>query len=747
MQLVATLTHSLSFVIHLFGRRQGRRVHVFRNHPLNFSKINALKDVTVQRKGKVWRLLADVLTVFEERWTIVALSAKPMGYQGLVTMRLSGIAAGLASAAFALVLIEQSSLPSAIAAPRVVDSSKSGDDSKARGIAITPAQGGQALPAVDSEDFIEGNYWALIIGIDKYPALEKDKQLTVARKDAERLATLLVDRYGFSRQNMVELYDEKASLKAMIHAFTQLKRRLSAKDSLFIYYAGNGEYEGSGGDRAKADKMGYWVPYDGERDDPASYLFNSQVRDYLGSIPARHIYVVVDSYFSGSLMARTRALTLGRGAIKELYSEKSRWVLASGGLHPVADPADQSKQGHSVFAWHFMKILEENANPYLLAKDIVGPLTARVSNEPPGLLPRSAPVLAVGDEGGQFVFRLRKEHQKAAAPDSAALARLEAERAKVAAAQQELRELEEKAKQAEQAVQRSQPDKLATTPAAVPSPAAPVKPAETASVQGKDKQKKVAEKPKPIEEARVRPFETPQQAGREITAKDGVPMALVPAGEFTMGSSEDKPAHRVHLDAFYIDQHELTTARYGRFLKATGRKQPDHWNEVNMAAHGDRPVIGVDWQDADAYCRWVGKRLPTEAEWEKAARGSDGRQYPWGNERPTSLTANFGKCCDWKGYASLAPVGSLEAGKSPYGVSDMAGNVYEWVADWYGQRYYQNSPYRNPKGPSSGEYKVLRGGSWHSPSQQDVRATVRLWDVPTAQTGAIGFRCVQDLPK
>lgn len=151
-----------------------------------------------------------------------------------------------------------------------------------------------------------------------------------------------------------------------------------------------------------------------------------------------------------------------------------------------------------------------------------------------------------------------------------------------------------------------------------------------------------------------------------------------------MGSDEEKPSHRVYLDAFYIDKYELTTSRYAQFLKATRRKQPDHWNEVSMAAHRDRPVIGVDWHDADAYCRWSGKRLPTEAEWEKAARGTEGRQYPWGNERPTSRNANFGKCCDWKGYASLAPVGSLEAGKSPLGISDMAGNVYEWVADWYG---------------------------------------------------------------
>jgi len=264
----------------------------------------------------------------------------------------------------------------------------------------------KAAAPVDHGDFIEGTYWALIIGTDMYSRMDKDKQLTVARKDAEAVAALLVERYGFQKEHMVELYDESATRTRIIEAFNSLKQRLTDKDSLFIYYAGQGDHEG---DKPEVS-FGYWLPSDARLDDPASYIFNSQVSDYWRVIPARHIYAVVDSEFSGSLMGRIGRL--GKGAIKELYQEKSRWVLTSGGHYPVPDVADKSKNGHSAFAWHFMRVLEENTSPYLLAKDIAAPVAIGVSAEVFGLLPRSAPVVQAGDKGGQFVFRLKKEFQK-----------------------------------------------------------------------------------------------------------------------------------------------------------------------------------------------------------------------------------------------------------------------------------------------------------------------------------------------
>ncbi|MEW6544864.1 MAG: SUMF1/EgtB/PvdO family nonheme iron enzyme [Nitrospirota bacterium] len=233
----------------------------------------------------------------------------------------------------------------------------------------------------------------------------------------------------------------------------------------------------------------------------------------------------------------------------------------------------------------------------------------------------------------------------------------------------------------------------------------------------------------------------------EIVGRDGAPMRLVPAGEFTMGhakwDADEQPVHRVYLDAFYMDRHEATTSQYARFFQETGRESPTQWKDVNPATDGERPVVGVTWYDADAYCRHYGKRLPTEAEWEKAARGTDGRLFPWGNEEPTRLRANFGAA--WTGYETFVPVGSLEAGKSPYEIADLAGNVWEWVADWYDVHYYKSSPDRNPTGPARGGSKVLRGGSWYH-MLYDLRSTNRNYLAPTSARFDLGFRCAQDVP-
>jgi formylglycine-generating enzyme required for sulfatase activity len=241
---------------------------------------------------------------------------------------------------------------------------------------------------------------------------------------------------------------------------------------------------------------------------------------------------------------------------------------------------------------------------------------------------------------------------------------------------------------------------------------------------------------------------------RTITGKDGAPMVLVPAGEFTMGSrSEDgsaeqdeQPAHSVYLDDYYIDQYEVTTARYGQFFQETKRREPAYWSEQVVKQHGNKPVIGVDWHDAVAYCESIGKRLPTEAEWEKAARGHDERKYPWGYEGPDEQRANFGRCCDFKDYAVLTDVGSFEGGKSPYGVYDMAGNGWEWVADWYDTHYYGKGPARNPTGPASGKYRVVRGGSWND-APGLVRSALRGRGAPSSRGDGMGFRCAQDIPK
>jgi TatA/E family protein of Tat protein translocase len=240
--------------------------------------------------------------------------------------------------------------------------------------------------------------------------------------------------------------------------------------------------------------------------------------------------------------------------------------------------------------------------------------------------------------------------------------------------------------------------------------------------------------------------------------RDGKRMILIPAGEFWRGTSDadeqemktrlgfgpwddEKPQRKIYLDAYYIDETPVTNEEYQRFVLATGHRVPYGWNEnwrTFPEGKGAHPVVNVNWDDANAYARWAGKRLPTEAEWEKAARGTDGRRYPWGNEFDSS------RCNSWEsGIHTTTPVGRYSPrGDSPYGVKDMAGNVWEWCADWYDENYYKNSPKENPKGPASGRYRVLRGGSWTSGSS-NVRAANRDDNVPDLRDINVGFRCAQ----
>jgi len=233
--------------------------------------------------------------------------------------------------------------------------------------------------------------------------------------------------------------------------------------------------------------------------------------------------------------------------------------------------------------------------------------------------------------------------------------------------------------------------------------------------------------------------------------RDPVPMVTIPAGEFMMGSPEgmgradEWPQLSVYLDAFTIDQVEVTNERYMAFVKSTGHRTPPNPYGTgplqSIKGIEQLPVVQTTWYDAKAYCSWAKKRLPTEAEWEKAARGTDGRLYPWGNELPTARRANFDR--EWEDEHTLHAVGSLPGGDSPYGVKDMAGNVREWVSDWYDAEYYQHAPNRNPQGPDKkGVVRSIRGGSWHSPVS-DITASARGRGGFALQTHGTGFRCAR----
>lgn len=235
-------------------------------------------------------------------------------------------------------------------------------------------------------------------------------------------------------------------------------------------------------------------------------------------------------------------------------------------------------------------------------------------------------------------------------------------------------------------------------------------------------------------------------------AQKSIPgMALIPAGEFIMGSAvgvgrkDERPQHDVYLDSFWLDQYEVTFGDFEKYLAANPRQHPTilGWNDRKVQPKMvRRPIIGLTWKRCRNYCVWKAKRLPTEAEWERAAGGAEPRTYPWGEALPDFSWANYGRCCYINKGMALHEVGSLISGKTPDGLFDMAGNIAEWVFDWYDPHYYNASPFKNPQGPPTGKYHIVRGGAWNSRPDY-MRNARRYGDNDSKDFYGIGCRCAK----
>ena len=241
-------------------------------------------------------------------------------------------------------------------------------------------------------------------------------------------------------------------------------------------------------------------------------------------------------------------------------------------------------------------------------------------------------------------------------------------------------------------------------------------------------------------------------AGLLSAAEPG--MVFIPAGEFVRGRTyewgdynlkwsptahnDDRPVRNIYVDAFYLDESEVTNEQYAAFVKATRHRAPYHWIKGQLPAGKEKhPVVNVSWDDAAAYCTWRGKRLPTEAEWEHAARGGkEGKMYPWGDEPITRQDAHYQS-------DTTAPVCGKT--KNYSGLCDMIGNVWEWCSDWYERTYYQSAPERNPLGPDRGLYRVLRGGSWFDEPPLFLTCSYRSWARAAERSPTVGFRCAKSL--
>lgn len=239
---------------------------------------------------------------------------------------------------------------------------------------------------------------------------------------------------------------------------------------------------------------------------------------------------------------------------------------------------------------------------------------------------------------------------------------------------------------------------------------------------------------------------------KAVTMPNGRVMDLIPAGVFIRGTrpgegdTDEMPQMPIYVSMFYIDQYEVTNGEYAQFVKATQFPRafiPFFEDEITKITAPDLPAVGVSWDGAAAFCKWEDKRLPTEAEWEKAARWEDGRTWSWGSTYEVGR-ANLSGNDD--GFQYTAPPGTFKAGRSPYGPYDMIGNVDEWVADWYEEDYYAKAPQMDPKGPEKSHNKVFRGGSWNDMSL-NARAAKRFAAEPHRTDAIIGFRCAMDPEK
>lgn len=234
----------------------------------------------------------------------------------------------------------------------------------------------------------------------------------------------------------------------------------------------------------------------------------------------------------------------------------------------------------------------------------------------------------------------------------------------------------------------------------------------------------------------------PEASETRTSEKDGMIQVFIPAGFFTMGSAADDPKadddeippHEVFLDSFWMDRTEVTNAMYLHCISAGACTAPARTMYYNKSEYAEHPVIGISWLQAQAYCQWAERRLPTEAEWEKAARGTDGRIYPWGDNPPNADLANFNHHVN-----ETVQVGINAEGASPYGVLDMAGNAWEWAADGYQPDFYSRSPKENPISDLPVNRRVLRGGNWDS-NADGIRVTNRFWAFP-GRNDLDGFRC------
>lgn len=570
-----------------------------------------------------------------------------------------------------------------------------------------------------------GQSWAVVIGIEDY---HTEPHLKFAVDDAQEIANVF-GQLGF--HVLPPLFNEGATRDAILQTIQgDLIQKVGLQDRVVVYFSGHGVTWGKAGQQ----QLGYLMPVEGNRTQPyLKGISMQEIRGIANALPARQVLFLIDACYGGMAggIEKGGALpVMDEMYVQNLQREKGRWVMTAGGADQEA--LELGERRHGAFTYFLLeglgaqRVADKDDNRYITIGELFHFVKPRVFEQAQIQGKKQVPELwnlSVGDKG-EMVF----VYPETAPP----------------------------------------PTVLAKAPA----------------------------------------YQTPTPLSKTITGKDGAAMVLVPEGTFWMGSTADEvetmiteckgyglkenkcrewfqrevPRHQVFLNSIYMDTHEITNRLFEQFVKSTryqttaeredkamvfvkdkgwenvkgaSWRKPEGKETVFVSNRENHPVVAVSWEDAKAYCEQYDKRLPTEAEWEYAARAGTATRNWWGNDYPGSRrVANIADVSTKKllkdflasyddEFARTAPVGTMEA--NPWELYDMIGNVWEWTADWYSEEYYGKSPEHNPTGFLTGTRRVLRGGSWIN-EPTNARSALRDMDYPTNRYDNIGFRCVQDIP-
>jgi len=610
-----------------------------------------------------------------------------------------------------------------------------------KGMMKRPAKLSDVLP----NEFVYRKGWVLAIGINQYPNLPSQFQLNYAVPDAEEIVDLLQQRFGYDKNHIILLKNEQATRQNIMEKLNSLAdtRWVSEDDCMLFYYSGHGQTVTlpRGGD------MGFLVPYDAKVDlsqEPnlaeykQSCIAMSELHEAAKTIPARHRLFIIDACYSGLVLPGHKGLgTKIPGYLKKTAEAPTQEMITAGGKNQESE--ERSDLGHGVLTYKLLKgldngLADENDDGVITGSELSSYLGNAVMELTDG---KQTPLFGKEDEG-EFLFIQQEDKLNnikfilsiKSEPKGASVSIDGAKKGVTPCT------IEIDAKNKKQVTIYASKEGYKTTE----------KTFKLASGNEMDvslQLQKILVSP-PI------PDNAPTNISTEnrIIGKDNVLMVLIPAGEFVMGSNNSNvdygmnKEHVVSVKAFYMDVYEVTNEQYRKFVEATGYAAPSCWNDSNLN-EPKQPVIDITWDDAVAYCQWAGERLPTEAEWEKSAKGGlVGKLYTYGDEI-THDKANYFGAEGKDTWSKPAPVGSFEP--NGYGLYDMAGNVWEWCADWYSDSYYAQSPKDNPKGPDSGYARVLRGGAWNVAAEYLYVAKRYSRNPQTKYYKDNGFRCVKDV--